>query len=204
MPKKIIPVPNKIEVINREHWLEECGQRIKPRLEEIVKKKMPKFRISCGFPSRGGLSTKKPVIGQCWSGFVSKGGVHELFIAPTIADPIVVSATVAHEMVHAIVGNEAGHTGPFVPAVRALGLEGKPTATYAGDEFIKFIKPALKALGKYPHVPLTPNAEYKVSPTRLIKCQCSGCGYTVRTTQKWLDFSGAPICSNCNVIMEVF
>lgn len=29
--------------------------------------------------------------------------------------------------------------------------------------------------------------------TRLIKCVCGGCGYTVRTTQKWLDV-GAPHC----------
>jgi hypothetical protein len=201
--KKIIEVPNKIDIVNREHWLEECGQRIKPRLEEIVEKKMPKFSISCGFPSRGGLSTKKPIIGQCWPGVVSKG-VHQMFIAPTIANEITVSATIAHEMAHAIVGTKAGHKGPFIPAIRGMGLIGKPTATEAGDVFVDFIKPILKMLGPYPHVAMVANNKYKSQPTRLIKCQCTGCGYTVRTTAKWLDLSGTPICPACNQEMEEF
>lgn len=33
--------------------------------------------------------------------------------------------------------------------------------------------------------------------SRLIKCECSECGYVVRTTNKWLEESGAPLCP-CN------
>lgn len=33
--------------------------------------------------------------------------------------------------------------------------------------------------------------------SRLVKCECSACGYIVRTTNKWLEESGAPICP-CN------
>ena len=33
--------------------------------------------------------------------------------------------------------------------------------------------------------------------TRMVKVVCAGCGYTARTTRKWLDEAGAPICP-CN------
>jgi hypothetical protein len=31
----------------------------------------------------------------------------------------------------------------------------------------------------------------------MVKCECGDCGYTVRTSRKWLEESGAPICP-CN------
>lgn len=34
----------------------------------------------------------------------------------------------------------------------------------------------------------------KVYPSRLIRCACATCGYTVRTTRKWLKRGGAPVC----------
>lgn len=39
-------------------------------------------------------------------------------------------------------------------------------------------------------------------PTRLVKCVCGGVcgGYTVRTTEKWLE-KGAPICPVDNIAM---
>ena len=30
--------------------------------------------------------------------------------------------------------------------------------------------------------------------TRMLKCVCGKCGYTCRTTRKWLDAAGSPIC----------
>jgi len=29
---------------------------------------------------------------------------------------------------------------------------------------------------------------------RMLKCECSTCGYTVRTARKWLETVGAPLC----------
>ena len=34
----------------------------------------------------------------------------------------------------------------------------------------------------------------KPQGTRLLKCECAVCGYTARTTAKWLNGPGAPIC----------
>jgi hypothetical protein len=36
--------------------------------------------------------------------------------------------------------------------------------------------------------------------SRLLKCECPDCGYTIRTTQKWLD-TGLPVCA-CGTEME--
>lgn len=30
--------------------------------------------------------------------------------------------------------------------------------------------------------------------TRMLKCECQACGYTVRTARKWLEMAGAPVC----------
>jgi hypothetical protein len=30
--------------------------------------------------------------------------------------------------------------------------------------------------------------------TRMLKCACATCGYIVRTTRKWLETAGAPLC----------
>lgn len=64
-------------------------------------------------------------------------------------------------------------------------------------------------LGVYPHAHMNP-AGRKKQTTRLIKAVCltgpvnasfdmeiQGCGYTIRTTQKWIDARGAPLCP-CN------
>jgi hypothetical protein len=37
----------------------------------------------------------------------------------------------------------------------------------------------------------------------MIKCACPSCGYTARTTRKWLDAAGAPVCPTDNETMEV-
>ncbi len=44
---------------------------------------------------------------------------------------------------------------------------------------------------EYPQPDVT--HEHKQQATRLIKCWCASCGYTVRTTQRWLA-GGAPLC----------
>lgn len=34
----------------------------------------------------------------------------------------------------------------------------------------------------------------KKQKTRMLKCECATCGYTVRTARKWLELAGAPLC----------
>ena len=78
------------------------------------------------------------------------------------------------------------------------------TATVAGPEFLKWIKPVLKRIGKYPHAPVDAAAATKKQGTRMIKVSCPNHPeYSVRMTRTWLehiDF-GAPVCPSCDATM---
>lgn len=189
---------------NREAWLNDIAANLAPHIEKVSEKKMPPFRISMGFPSRRGLSVKKRVIGECWPGKSSKDGAFEIMISPLLSQPMEIVGVVAHEMVHANVGCEHGHKGPFVTVIRALGLEGKPTATVPGESFIKLATPLIKEIGyELAHSPLQPGTGgFKVQSTRLLKVSCH-CGYIARVTNKWIKDAGAPLCPIHNSPMNV-
>lgn len=191
---------NSAEFGAREHWLHNAANAILDEYRDVFTeqfgkdgvKQLANIRVSTGFPSRRGENGK--VIGQCWNSKVSKDQSHHIFINPLLEDPTRVIATLAHEMVHAADDGEHGHKGVFTKAVRGLGLEGKPTATFAGPEFTSFTRRVVKELGKYPHVALTPTVVTKTQKTYMLKVECPACHCVVRMTQKWLDEAGAPFC----------
>jgi hypothetical protein len=202
LKKKVEPKKNPT-IKWREQWLNECAIELVPLIVDASGKEMGNFRISCGYPSRNALSLKRRVVGQCFNSVVSVSGYHELFISPLLDDDMDVAGTIAHELVHANVGTEHGHRKPFIRVVRAIGLDGKPTATVPGELFKKEATAILKKLGPYPHDRLTPSAKHKAQPTRLIKAGCAECGYVIRVTQKWIE-KGLPICPMCNEVFEVW
>ena len=160
------------------------------------KNQMPeKFRVTCGWPSRGALSEKNKRFGECFSPDCSKDNTHELVISMYLDDPMEIAGVLAHEMIHAIVGVECGHKGPFRKLALEIGLEGKMTATVPGEAFKEKVNSVLKELGEYPHSQVdVPQLSRKKQSSRLVKVTCSCCGYTVRITQKWLRDMGAPLC----------
>lgn len=176
----------------REEWLGSALAIIRLYLRDTADVIIPDAtRVSCGFP--GGGSARKR-IGECWPDSASADASTEIFISPILSDANTVLATLLHEAIHAAVGCAAGHKGPFKRVALAAGLEGKMTSTNASAALIETVFPKwLAALGTYPHGALSLLGRKKQS-TRLIKCACSKCGYTVRTTQKWIDASGAPYC----------
>src|SRR3546814_2684356 len=59
------------------------------------------------------------------------------------------------------------------------------------------IAPILESVGPLPHARLDTDGEStapKKQKTRMLKCECATCGYTVRTARKWLELAGAPLC----------
>ena len=102
-------------------------------------------------------------------------------------------------MAHAALPEGVGHKRPFQRLVTALGLEGKATATVAGDGWRAWALPIIEALGPYPHSALSPGGGKKTQTTRMLKAECP-CGYTVRLTRKWA-LAGLPICGVCDVRM---
>ncbi len=70
-------------------------------------------------------------------------------------------------------------------------------ATTPGDVFLATVAPILVGAGPLPHARLDTGGETtapKKQATRMLKCECAACGYTVRTACKWLETAGAPLC----------
>lgn len=185
-----------MENVTREAWLNQAAQELKPLYQEHKYAVPDNLHISCGFPSRSALSGKKQRIGECWSDEASDTKQFEIFISPVLADSVKVLDVLAHELVHAIVGHKAKHGAIFRKCAQAIGLEGKMTSTHAGDALKAKLEAIAAKLGAYPHGALhaMTNGKDKQS-TRLLKCECPKCGYTVRVTKKWLDV-GEPLCAS--------
>lgn len=186
----------------REEWLTEAMILLTPLFTEHDYKIPENVRVSCGFPSRSAFAVKKQTIGQCWASTCSKDDHFEIFISPVLADEPRVLGVLVHEIVHAVVGLAAGHKKPFRLCATAVGLEGKMTATTEGEALLKRLNTLSDKLGKYPHAELGKSMTdgTKKQGTRMLKIEC-GCGYVVRTSQKWVDV-GMPTCP-CGEKMEV-
>jgi len=161
---------------------------------------LPEVYVSVGFPSKRATSANNRCIGQCWHGEQQKNGKAHIFISPTL-DGAAALEVLVHEHIHAFLPAGVGHKAPFKKAMDALGLEGKPTATHAGDALRDRLAKLDEKLGGYPHDMLEVTATTKKQGTRLIKVQCAECEYVVRTTRKPLDAYGPPICPGCGEVM---
>jgi hypothetical protein len=101
-----------------------------------------------------------------------------------------------HELVHIAVGLAAGHGKAFKKVASRVGLQGKMTATTASPELAEFLAKAVEALPTYPGAKLETGGESnkpKKQTTRMLKAECSCCGYTIRLTRRWA-VAGLPNC----------
>lgn len=178
----------------REKWLNEAIEAIRPLFAAKGYKVPQKIRVSVGFPYRG-----RKALGQCFSPKVSADKSFELFISPTVYCSTIVLVILVHEIVHTAVGTEAKHKKPFKQCATAVGLEGKMTATHAGERLAEQLHKISDKLGPYPHAELNPTSVTKKQTTRLIKISCPECDYVARVTRVHLDEKGAPICPVCKV-----
>jgi len=187
----------RLNVDCREDWLNAAILALRPLFVKRGYNLAEKIRVSCGWPARS-----KKAVGQCWSEQNSADGTFELFISPTLADS---SRVLVHELCHVSVGIAEGHNSMFSKCAKALHLVGPWKATSAGPDFAENIfAPVLKFIGTtYPHASLTSmsglSTGAKKQSARMLKCKCDECGYTVRTTAKWLEAAGAPVCP-CNLL----
>lgn len=150
----------------REEWLMEGLYLLSKNLFSPKKYKVSKkIQVSCGFPSSRALSTGRRAIGECW--YPQNSDTHQLFISPTISDPVLVLATLTHEVVHTIVGSKAAHGPDFKYVALRVGLEGKMTATTAGEELTKLLSSFSQKLGRYPHIPIDKNLDLRLKEDQL-------------------------------------
>jgi hypothetical protein len=125
----------------------------------------------------------------------STDGHFEVFISPRLTDSVTILGVLIHELIHAAVGTKAKHGKLFKQPAVAVGLEGKMTATTVGEALRETFKQWIAEHGDYPAGGLNLN-ERKKQTTRMLKCDCELCGYTVRTAAKWLAEYGPPLCPN--------
>lgn len=185
--------PGKTPVVtygNRESWLLAAVEALRPDFARIDCPLPAAVHVSVGFTSKGKRSR---AIGQCWDASTSADEVAHVFIVPTLADGARVLDVLVHELVHAAVGCNAGHGREFARPARALGLEGKLTATVAGATLSARLAEIIGTIGAYPHGAL--GGSEKVQGTRMLKVECLGCGMVMRSTAKWLLSVGPPACS---------
>jgi hypothetical protein len=177
----------------REEWLGAAIEALRPTFDEIGQALPVKLRATCGWPTRGAISRKRRVIGECIAPTCSADGTTEVCVSPALAAPGDVLPVLVHELVHA--SGIMTHRGKFMPTCKRLGLDGKPTATVPGEDFAERYGPTLAALGAYPHaaIALQAKAAAERQSTRMLKCSCNRCGYTVRTSRKWVKI-GLPSC----------
>lgn len=196
----------------RQAWIEDATLRLRGLFQAKGYTVPDNIRIAIGWPKGGGTGHK---IGQCFYSAGSSDNHHEIFVSPELGNPkegenetdltytgvsgsvgiaIRIMDVLAHELAHACTEIGVGHKKPFADIVTALGLVGKPTATIAGPEFIQWAAKELLEMGVFPSGKLFPVVR-KTQPTRMIKCQCTDCGYVARTTRKWLDDAGPPRCA---------
>lgn len=181
---------------SRENWLLDAVDIMRPWFEEHGAQVPEKVRVSVGFAK----GQRKSTIGVCYASRAAADGVHQIFMVPTMDEPVKVLATLMHELVHAWDDCKSGHRGEFRRVATALGLTGKMTATVPGDDLTLALQDVAGKLGEYPHARLNVDSIPKQG-TRMLKALCLGCGYTIRLTKKWAEM-GLPTCP-CGDEMEM-
>lgn len=214
MPKQITPVNT------REAWLMRAVEVFRPRFVEIGLPLPEQIHVSVGF-SYGARAESGKVLGSCWARRASKDGANHIFISPESGDTVEVIETLLHELIHAADDCASGHKGEFAVAATRLGFLGPMTATPSSIELAAELMTIVETLGEYPHGALEiPSRKTATVPagvtvgggklhsgpatqgTRMLKLQCPCCGYTVRTTAKWIA-TGLPSCPTGTGMMVV-
>lgn len=190
----------------REEWLLRAIDALRPDFEAIEAKLPSDIRVSIGW--MGGRGKKVGVIGQCWMPEAVEDQQPAIFLIPTLKEPVDILAVLVHELVHAS-GQRQHRAGAFGKVAGKVGLVGPWTGTSPSEPLKAKLAVLAEKLGPFPHSKitagtLTGKAGPRIQSTRMLKLVCPDCGYTVRTTRKWLDIA-TPGCTNghgVTILME--
>lgn len=181
--------------MTREEWLMAAIERLRPWYVAAGAPLPVKLKASCSWPITGGRGARRRTLGQCFAPARSAAGITEVFVTPWLDKGDSVLAVLVHELVHAGVGTDKRHGPVFGKVARKLGLAGPLTATEAGPELQERVNAIVRELGPYPHAAVDPAGELRKQGTRMLKAVCPECGYTIRTTAKWVE-RGLPFCGD--------
>lgn len=144
-------------------WFEKATQELSDKVFRPIGRKVPKnIRINVSQLRTANKTHGHTTLGLCYPTHYTAGknkpkkevvNIIQMNIATTGRDNSVdVLDTLAHELIHAIDDNKSGHKkgGDFDKMARAIGLEGKLTSTYAGEELKGRLNSIIKSIGKFP------------------------------------------------------
>ena len=180
----------------RESWLLAAVDLIRP-IFEAKRHQIPlDVMVSCGFASTG---TRSHHIGQCWSRNSSTNDKNQVFISPTLIEPVDVLDTLVHELVHAVDDCKHMHGKEFKKIALSLGMKGPMRSACAGPELKSVLEKIAHQLGHYPHGGLKVTHKKGSSRARA-RARCAECGFQVPMYRKFLAY-GPPLCPKDRIEM---
>jgi hypothetical protein len=199
----------------REEYLVAAVEKLRPWFTK-AKLDIPPVKVSCGFGSKTPMKT----LGECWSSECTFDGTRHIFVTPMHPDAVSSLGTLAHELLHACLPDDAKHGPKFKDGMKAIGLEGKAIHASPGPELQLFIEKIVDELGDYPNPQLKPkqkSKKEKANSKKSFKLFCprkrngeksciltdktAGGDYTVTVSRKMLKLA-CPICV-CGAEMEM-
>jgi len=196
MSETTTQVETNIKYKTREEWLHAAAEVFRTWFEDEDHQVPEEIRLSVGFAK----GAKTNSIGWCYRSEAAEDKIHQIFISPSLTDPVEVLATELHELVHSATDGH-GHDKVFGKVARALGLTGKMTATVPSDDLRKDLAELAEELGPYPHGKLTHVKTFKGKHgTYNTKLVCQHCEFAIASvSRKKVDELGAP--EHCGEVM---
>ena len=216
--------------MNRETWLNNLADLMKPRYVELGYP-LPKFRVSIGFTSGGQGSranaecwSDKCSADATFEVLIRPDQDDPVMVAALLVHELnhaAVGFKEGHTGKFALIMKAFGMTRPFTstvptdvfrewvkPLLEQVGPLPHARLNWAPRGVPKglFIIGGKKGKAAPAPAPLEPGGDNSTGPkkqaTRMIKVACPECGYTARTTQKWLDV-GPPRCPQHDAMVIV-
>ena len=124
---------------------------------------------------------------------------------PILDDSARVADVLTHELIHAALPEGEKHGPNFRRAMKALGLEGKATATVAGDGWREWALPIIEQLGRFPGAALHARkvGGSPAQKNRQLKLACEDCGFICRAAKSHIEAHEHLICpTGCGGLLE--
>jgi len=178
---------------DRELWLTSVGRDLAETIIPFAS--VPDdWHVSCGWAPK----SAKKVLGVCFKRSESADGTNQIFITPNESDPVRVAAILLHELIHAADDCESGHRGNFSCWAREAGFQTPLTKLHMSEALMKRLEGLVKEHGPYPH-PAIRRVDEKKQTTRMLKVECSECGFLFRCSNSQLQRldEGEAVCPCC-------
>lgn len=159
---------------------------------------VPPVRVSIGWAASG---QRSHTIGECWPRSRAADQINQIFIVPSLGDPVEVLDVLTHELVHAVDDCKHSHGREFRKIALSVGLQGPMMRqARAGDALKAQLQEIAVELGPFPHGALTRRAP-RVRDLDPPRAKCPKCDYRLRIPKKFLAL-GPPLCPAHQTPME--